>query len=66
MDNIGGNKGFIEVIALIMGVQVLMTYFGGVILRTYGLNLQEWIVVLGLAITIIPVDLIRKNIFKNN
>lgn len=65
MDNIGGNKGFIEVIALIMIVQVLMTYFGGVILRTYGLNFQEWIVVLGLAITIIPVDLIRKSIVKS-
>lgn len=65
LDNISGNKGFIEVISLIMLIQILMTYFGGVILRCYGLNIQEWIFVLGLAVTIIPIDLFRKIITKN-
>lgn len=63
-DSIGRNKGFVQVIILIVFVQILMTYFGGVILRSYGLNLKEWIVVIGMAITIIPIDLIRKTFLK--
>lgn len=63
-DSIGGNKGFLKIIALIVVVQVLMTYFGGAIFRCYGLNAQEWAFVLVLAISIIPVDLIRKAIWK--
>lgn len=56
------NKGFIQIILLIVGVQVFMTYFGNVILRTYGLNAKEWLFVVGAAITIIPVDLLRKTV----
>ena len=59
-DNIRGNKGFLKVMGLIVVVQVAMTYFGGVILRCYGLSLKEWIFVLVMAVTIIPVDLLRK------
>lgn len=59
-DNIRGNKGFLKILLLIVVVQVLMTYFGSVIFRCYGLNAQEWAFVLVLAFTIIPVDLIRK------
>lgn len=59
-DNIASNKGFLKVLALIVVIQVIMTDFGGVILRTYGLTLNEWAVVLVLAATIIPVDMIRK------
>ena len=47
---------------LIVVVQVLMIYFGGVILRCYGLTLTEWGFVLALAFTIVPVDLVRKAI----
>ncbi|HIL88826.1 MAG TPA: hypothetical protein EYM25_08995, partial [Deltaproteobacteria bacterium] len=36
------------------------TYFGGEILRTVGLTLQEWLYVLGFAFIIVPVDLARK------
>lgn len=64
-DNIGGNKGFLKIIALIVIVQILMTYFGGAVFRCYGLNAQEWAFVLALAISIIPVDLIRKVIWKS-
>ena len=59
-DNITKNKGFIKVIGLIVIVQVAMTYLGGVVLRCYSLNINEWIVVLIMAISIIPVDLLRK------
>jgi Ca2+-transporting ATPase len=60
LNNITKNKGFLRVIILIAIIQVLMTYFGGVILRCYGLVTTEWLFVLILSITIIPVDLIRK------
>ncbi len=59
-DNIGGNKGFLKILLLIVVVQVAMTYCGSVIFRCYGLNAQEWAVVLVFAFTIIPVDLLRK------
>ena len=59
-DNIGGNTGFLKVMALIVVVQVIMTYFGGVILRCFGLTLTEWAFVIAMAFTIIPVDLLRK------
>lgn len=63
-DNITMNKGFIGIIAMIAAVQVLMVYLGGVILRCYGLIANEWLFVLGLAILVIPIDLIRKAIVK--
>lgn len=61
-DNILENKGFLNVIALIVIVQVLMTYLGGAILSCYGLTMGEWVVVIVMAFTIIPVDIIRKKI----
>lgn len=61
-DNIGKNKGFLWVMGLIVVVQIIMTYFGGVVLRCFGLNATEWIFVLVAAFTIIPIDLIRKAI----
>lgn len=62
LDNIGGNTGFLKVMGLIVVVQVIMTYFGGVILRCFGLTVNEWIFVIAMAFTIIPVDLVRKAI----
>ena len=64
-DNIGLNHGFWKVILIIVVVQVMITYFGGEVVRCYGLNLNEWFIVLGLSITIIPIDLIRKAIVKS-
>ena len=64
-DNIGGNTGFLKVMALIVVVQVIMTYFGGAILRCYGLNATEWLFVIAMAFIIIPVDLVRKAIVGN-
>ncbi len=59
-DNIGGNPGFLRVMALIVVVQVAMAYLGGAILRCYGLTASEWAFVLAMAFTIIPVDIVRK------
>lgn len=63
-DNIGKNHGFWQVMILIVAVQVLMTDFGGDILRCYGLSPSEWLLIIVMAFTIIPVDLIRKLILK--
>ena len=64
-ENIGGNKGFLKVLGIIAVVQIAMTYLGGAVLRCHGLDFVEWLVVLVMAASIIPVDLIRKAIMKN-
>lgn len=67
-DNLSKNKGFLTVFGIIAGVQIAMTYIGlavpavGEILGCHGLNLKEWLLVLVMAISIIPIDLIRKAI----
>ncbi len=65
-DNITKNTGFLKVMGIIVVVQAIMTYLGGAVLSCYGLNVTEWLVVLVLAITIIPIDLIRKLIVKKS
>ncbi len=64
-DNINGNKGFLKVLGLIAVIQIIMTYLGGSILRCHGLDVIEWVVIFVMAISIIPVDLIRKAVFPN-
>jgi magnesium-transporting ATPase (P-type) len=64
-DNIKKNHGFWQVLLLIVIVQVMMTYLGGDILHCYGLLWKEWLVVALMALTIIPVDLIRKAVTAN-
>ncbi|MBK1648950.1 calcium-translocating P-type ATPase, PMCA-type [Rhabdochromatium marinum] len=54
------NRLFSIIIPSIMLIQVFFITFGGEILRTVGLSLTEWIIVLALAILIIPVDMARK------
>lgn len=61
-DNLGKNKGFLTVFGIIAVVQILMTYLGRGILSGWGLTFTEWLVVLIPAISIIPIDLIRKAI----
>lgn len=63
-DNIKGNSGFLKVLGIITIVQILMTYLGGSVLNCHGLNAKEWLVVLLFAISIIPVDLLRKFIYN--
>lgn len=61
-DNIKGNKGFLKILGIIVVVQFLMTYLGGSVMRCHGLDAIEWVVILIMSISIIPVDLIRKAI----
>jgi calcium-translocating P-type ATPase len=60
LENLSLNKQFITVMSGIAMAQILMTYYGGNILRTAGLSPKEWVLPLVLALTIIPLDLIRK------
>lgn len=66
LENLSLNKQFIVVMVSVALVQILMTYFGGSFLRTVGLNIGEWIVIMLLAATIIPVDILRKIISKKS
>ncbi|MDR2150316.1 MAG: calcium-translocating P-type ATPase, PMCA-type [Spirochaetaceae bacterium] len=59
-DNIHRNLGFLRIILIISAVQTLLVYIGRGIFNCYGLNHIQWILILVLAISIIPVDLIRK------
>lgn len=64
LENISLNKGFLNVMALIVAIQVLLTYIGGRILRTTPLNANEWLVVVAFALSIIVVDLLRKGVCR--
>ena len=59
-DNLGRNKGFLQVMGIIVIVQIVMTYFGGEVMHCHGLNASEWFFVLLMAVTIIPIDILKK------
>ena len=59
-EKIGKNKGFLQIITLIFILQILFTYIGGDVLRTIALTPKEWLIILLLSVSIIPVDLFRK------
>lgn len=62
LENIRQNHAFWQVLLLIVAVQVAMAYLGGDILRCYGLLLREWLLISLMALTMIPMDLLRKAI----
>ncbi len=64
LQNIRLNKSFIDVMALIIAIQVALTFLGGSLLRTAPLTASEWCVVIGFALSMVFVDLIRKLLFK--
>jgi magnesium-transporting ATPase (P-type) len=55
------NKGFMAIMLLITVIQLLIIYFGGDIFRTTGLRYSELQFVVILALSVIPVDFIRKS-----
>jgi magnesium-transporting ATPase (P-type) len=63
-DNITHNIVFLQIIGLIIVLQVVFTYIGGSVLRTVGLEPVEWAYIMVLALTIIPVDIIRKLVLR--
>ncbi len=58
------NIVFILTIGLIVIVQIYLIYHGGDLFRTYGLTLKEFLLVLLLSFSVIPVDLLRKIYIK--
>jgi magnesium-transporting ATPase (P-type) len=61
-DNIRGNKDFLKILLLIAAVQVVLVYIGGGVFKCNGLNGVQWGIVLIAALSIIPIDLVRKAI----
>lgn len=66
LGNIFKNKVFLGVILFIMVVQIGMIYYGGNLFRTTGLTIFEFLVMILISFTVIPVDLLRKIILKRN
>lgn len=60
LEHITDNRNFVLVVSLIFILQWIFTYIGGSVLRTVPLEGFEWMVILALSVTIIPVDLMRK------
>ena len=64
LSNIKKNKVFIILFMCISLVQMYLIYFGGSLFRTYGLSLKELLIVLLIAFSVIPLDILRKICFK--
>lgn len=62
--NLNKNKVFILIMMFIVFVQVFLIYNGGTIFRTTGLSKLEFLIMVSLAITVIPIDWIRKLALK--
>ena len=62
--NITSNKMFIIIMSFITFIQIILIYFGGSVFRTSGLTFKEFIIMFFLAITVIPIDWIRKVLYR--
>lgn len=62
--NLNKNKVFIAIMFFIVIVQVLLIYKGGTVFRTTGLTFDEFIIMILFAVTVIPVDWVRKFFLK--
>jgi calcium-translocating P-type ATPase len=60
LENLQKNPGFLRIMGLIVVIQVVMTFVGDDILRVKPMLPNEWLVVILLAATIIPIDLFKK------
>ena len=62
--NILKNKVFITIIIFISLIQIILIYYGGEVFRTFGLTGKEFLIMILLALTVIPIDWLRKLILK--
>ena len=58
--NILKNKLFVSITIFIVIVQILLIYFGGALFRTSGLTFPEFMTVVLIAFSVIPIDMMRK------
>lgn len=61
---IGKNKAFLIVMASIFALQFVFVTFGGSVLSVESLSPIAWLICIGFAVLIIPIDLIRKIVMK--
>ncbi len=64
LSNIGKNKPFVFIMILICVIQILMIYFGGSLFRCIPLTLKELFIVISLAFSVIPFDIVRRIVYK--
>ena len=57
---LGKNRAFIGIMTAVLAIQILFVYLGGTVLRTSPLTLSELAFTSLLALTVFPVELIRK------
>ena len=62
--NITKNKVFLITFSIIIAIQIYLIYYGKDVFRSYGLTWFEFIFIILIAFSVIPVDLIRKIITK--
>ena len=62
--NIFKNRIFLLVFAFITIIQILLIYYGGELFRTTGLNIKEFEIMILVAFSVIPFDIIRKLIYN--
>ncbi len=62
--NLKTNWVFLLIFGFIFIAQIYIIYYGGTIFRTFGLTFKELSLTLLLALTVFPVDIIRKIIYK--
>ena len=60
LEHIRENMSFIKVMGIIVVVQVVLTIIGGEVFSCTPISINHWGVIILMAITIIPVDMIRK------
>ncbi len=65
LKNINKNKVFIIIITFIIVVQLGLIYFGGSVFRTSGLSFIELEIMILIASTVIPFDMLRKYMLKH-
>ena len=58
------NPVFLGIIIFIATIQVIIIYFGGNVFRTYGLDVNEFISLIFIALTVVPFDWLRKYLLK--
>ena len=58
--HIGGNTTFLAVSLLIFLTQLIFVELGGEVLSVEPLNFLTWLICGGLALLVIPVDMVRK------
>ena len=66
LSNIYKNKVFLLIILFIIIVQTLLIYYGGSLFRTAGLTIYEFIFMIIVAFSVIPVDILRKLLIKRS